>query len=384
MLRTSSDVIVVAILASLFFVSIGLLELLALNYRSDTCTLITAARTLGERGIVRVHFSPLILLFKPLCSLCPYTVVVLSILQGLALGLTTAVVYLIAKNEIKEWAKFAVMIFLLAPPIYGPATFGVHVESFMLFFLALMYYYGVVKDDYRRAYASALLALGFKETALIPATGLFLWRVAKGRAKRSEVLMIIGAFLLIVLFFVYMLVSTGRLGLASQRYFFLSENVKPEDVLSSRKIVYVAYLALTYPLLALSVWSKEFLLFLPKLLNDMLMSSRKTFTHFDFAYQYSGIVAIAAIVTTILMAKKVGPSWLKSNLVTAAFAFLTMSAISPIPLIVIYSNLWGIPMPLPPYPAYSTTYRPILLIQTQCFWKAFVLYHEATKIVETE
>ncbi len=380
-MKLRRDTVLAFIIASSLFTTVSVLELITLNYRSDICTLITSVRSLGEKGLLTLHFSPLTIVFYPLCYLCPYTAFALSILQGISLGLAATIVYEIAKRIIGDWAKLVFVIFLLAPPIYGPATFGVHVESFMLPFLALMYYYGIVKDDPIKTYIFALLALGFKETAFFPILGLFLWRIAKGYARKAEVLSIIAAVLILSTYFYLTEKFYHKLGLLHQRYFFLRKYVTPNDVLSLRKIVYLAFLSFVYPLLALSIWSSEFLIALPKILNDMLIIS-SVYVRFDFGYQYGAIVAIVGIIVTILMAKRVGPSWLKSNLILAIIAFLLLSPITPIANWVIYSNLWGEHTLLPPYPAYPmVTYRPILFIQTQCFWKAFKLYHEALKVV---
>jgi len=377
-------------MASAAFVAVGLAELYSLNFRTDVCTFLRQPCFMRP---VSVHFFPALYAFSPLCNAfgsCLPVVATLTVLQGVALGASVAVVYLIGKELLgARGGTLLAAIYALSPLLHGTASFDVHVESFMVFFLGLMYYLLIVKDN-TLGYVFGLIALMFKETALFPLLGTMLYRFATKKFRLGDKVLLLVVVLSLFVITVYMVEVGGwrNWRFLAQRYFIFSHlegaETTFEDILGPRKLTYLMFLFVLYPFSVLALAGVEFLLFLPTLVNLLLMSERLISVRFGFGYQYGALHDLMLTMITALTLKKVAGERgalqpLKYNLIIIAVAFLIFSPITPLTLLSIYFSYYsGIFLPPAYFAMPFTAYRPPVFAQAQCLDAGMRLF-DATK-----
>ncbi len=373
-----------ATLAAIILAIISSLELYSLNDRTDFCTFTQSVCLFPKiiTGLITVHMSIGVLVFKPLCVILPCVLFdyALTVLQGVAIAFAGYVLYKIAKEFLKdEKAAYLIMItFYLAPGVHGLVTFDVHVESFALPLVALMIYYAVAKDEPEKGYLFGIAALTFKETMVLPIAGVFLWRLVHKKSKKWEMILPIIGGLAVYLYLFKFLSTVGMKGglFKSRIAHSLGEIIGPQ------KLLFFASAIATFPLLGLSIITKNIVLLLPDFMNYFLTAEKWYLkSKFDYGYQYHGVPTLEALVVIAMtlpyfIRRERYATALKAQLLTTFVAFLFLSPLSPIPIVSILSNFYGVPLlsSLNPYPIMElSTYRPPLPIATQCFWSSMKL-----------
>jgi len=188
------------ILISVVFGSYSVLRFLDLRFYGDAPTSILAiCQYPHHKGVLNVHFSYALLLFKPLCMVLPcwLFVATLAFLQGVGLGLATYAVYALARELLGSWklALVASLAYALHPAMHGIVSFDIHPEAYALPLIALGVRYLVLDTSPLKGYFLMIFAILFKETAAFPLLGVMLWRVATKKVKHN----VEKAFVLLVL-----------------------------------------------------------------------------------------------------------------------------------------------------------------------------------------
>jgi len=261
---------------AIFFGGYSALRFFDLRFYGDAPTLISAICQYPKvKGVLNVHFSYALLLFRPLCWLLPCwgVVAVLAFLQGVALAFAAYVVYKMALEVLGNHriALVASLAYALHPGNHGIVTFDLHPEAYALPFVALGTYFLVLKNEPLKGYLSFIVALGFKETAFFPLAGVALWRLVSRRAGRLEAFIIvlsmlstpIGAYLVQNAFHVRLLTDRWALffSVPSARFNYIKVQFLVVTLLS------------VFPAL---VPSKNALLWLPEFTNSFLTTSWST------------------------------------------------------------------------------------------------------------
>ncbi len=384
-------------LLALYFVALSLafggysvLRFLDMRFYGDAPTLVTAICQYPKiKGLLNVHFSYALLIFRPLCWFLPCWAVVgvLAFLQGVGLAFAAVVLYKIVEEITgnSKAALLASLTFTLHPGMHGIVSFDLHPEAYALPFVALATYYLVVKDEPLKGYASAVVAMAFKETAAFPFMGLLLWRLTSGLARRWEkvlaLLVFVGGPIAIIAInkLLHVKFLVGRWTLFIEKPNARFDFIKVQFLVVTLLSVFPAL----FP-------SKNVLLWLPDFLNLFFTTS---WYHFKFWYgfQYPTFWIFEMFVAAALNASR-----FKGRALELMWAF-ELALVIALALVAdplayyqtfytyfLYYATGGKPSPIPIYPWMSlTTYRPINFnYLCPCFEGALKLYGVASKFLK--
>ena len=372
---------------AIFFGSYSTLRFFNMRFYGDAPTLIMAICQYPKiKGVLSVHFSYALLIFRPLCWFLPCwgVVAVLAFLQGVALAFAAYVIYKMALEAFKDWriGFIASLAYALHPGNHGIVTFDIHPEAYALPFIALGTYFLAMKDEPLKGYLSFFVALMFKETVVFPLAGVALWRLATKRARKLETIIIVLTIISIPIgVFIAKKVLHIRLLIDRWLLFFKVPSARFNYI----KIQYIAVTLLSvFPAL---LPSRNVLLWLPDFTNALLTTS---WYHFKFWYgfQYPTFWIFELFTAAILNTRNFKRAlwiWLAELALIVALAAVAdpLAYYATLYTYFIYYLTNGEPSPVPLYPWMSlTTYRPIALNYFNCFESALKLYHVAEKFLK--
>ncbi|UXD22304.1 hypothetical protein IPA_03360 [Ignicoccus pacificus DSM 13166] len=342
-----------------------------LSFTTDTATLVMSTCVLKKS----VHLYYGFKIFKPLCHIigCYNFVLFLNMLMVGLLSLAGYFLYKLARLILGD-ALGAIMIqalYYLNPMVHALYLFGIHSDAFVLFFAVLgLYVLFRYEDKPLIGYFTLALGMLFKETAIFPLAGAFLWRLVHKKLKLYEIALA-GLFVIGVVVAYFTLTSLPMHFIKGRYITSLEWLIADVEIFAIRKVIFFALLFLTVPLGFLS--PLDFAIALPNFLNIFWTAVTKAYTKFVIGYQYQGTLAAVLLVASILAIKHLKIKRFRIALISLiVIVALADIWISPIGFIYLASGRYPVPQ--------FVTYR-VPLNDSCCLNSAMNLVKFSEKII---